>query len=241
METKVAPVTNKYWGRRRCTVRPASRVQGAEPRSLHDRADIWSRDRFGVALKQRISGGERNVFDTSRGAGADRILGVGLQRFLARLPGLPGVRRTDRFHPRRRWCLPRGAGGKPVLRSGRRDASRLGLSHDQRKDRGIYAYVGALAFTSVWAFWEVGLSGWQLIPRLVGPFVLLVLANSRTLPHSTRRLDGVRASWAWSASEFSLPRSPFYPDLQSARGAAPTTRCASKRLVRGSRVCAQEG
>src|SRR5262249_21396205 len=28
----------------------------------------------------------------------------------------------------------------------------------------------------VWAFWEVGLSGWQLIPRLVGPLVLLVLA-----------------------------------------------------------------
>src|SRR5215813_4709696 len=41
---------------------------------------------------------------------------------------------------------------------------------------GFYVYVGAFALTSVWAFWEVGLSGWQLIPRLVGPFVLLVLA-----------------------------------------------------------------
>src|SRR5215471_11146557 len=41
---------------------------------------------------------------------------------------------------------------------------------------GFYTYVGAFAFTCVWAFWEVGLSGWQLIPRLVGPFVLLVLA-----------------------------------------------------------------
>src|SRR5215471_7244925 len=41
---------------------------------------------------------------------------------------------------------------------------------------GFYTYVGAFAFTFVWAFWEVGLSGWQLIPRLVGPFVLLVLA-----------------------------------------------------------------
>src|SRR5262252_5791404 len=41
---------------------------------------------------------------------------------------------------------------------------------------GFYTYVGAFVFTSVWAFWEVGLSGWQLIPRLVGPFVLLVLA-----------------------------------------------------------------
>src|SRR6476661_5414831 len=29
------------------------------------------------------------------------------------------------------------------------------------KIAGFYAYVGAFAFTSVWAFWEVGLSGWQ--------------------------------------------------------------------------------
>src|SRR6266478_740262 len=41
---------------------------------------------------------------------------------------------------------------------------------------GFYTYVGAFAFTSVWAFWEIGLSGWQLIPRLVAPFVFLVLA-----------------------------------------------------------------
>src|SRR5258706_1170069 len=41
---------------------------------------------------------------------------------------------------------------------------------------GLYVYAGAFAVTCVWAFWEVGLSGWQLIPRLVGPFVLLVLA-----------------------------------------------------------------
>ena len=41
---------------------------------------------------------------------------------------------------------------------------------------GLYTYIGAFAFTAVWTFWEVGLSGWQLIPRLVGPFVFLVLA-----------------------------------------------------------------
>jgi quinoprotein glucose dehydrogenase len=46
----------------------------------------------------------------------------------------------------------------------------------KRRIAGFYTYVGAFAFTCVWAFWEVGLSGWQLIPRLVGPFVLLVLA-----------------------------------------------------------------
>jgi quinoprotein glucose dehydrogenase len=46
----------------------------------------------------------------------------------------------------------------------------------KRRIAGFYVYVGAFAFTSVWAFWEVGLSGWELIPRLVGPFVVLVLA-----------------------------------------------------------------
>src|SRR5262245_8414985 len=46
----------------------------------------------------------------------------------------------------------------------------------RRRISGIYIYIGAFVFTAVWAFWEVGLSGWPLIPRLVGPFVLLVLA-----------------------------------------------------------------
>src|SRR5262245_18670876 len=46
----------------------------------------------------------------------------------------------------------------------------------RRRITGLYTYVGAFVFTSLWAFWEVGLSGWQLIPRLVGPFVLLILA-----------------------------------------------------------------
>jgi quinoprotein glucose dehydrogenase len=29
--------------------------------------------------------------------------------------------------------------------------------------------------TALWAFWEVGLNGWALVPRLVGPLVLLLL------------------------------------------------------------------
>src|SRR5215475_13210021 len=51
-----------------------------------------------------------------------------------------------------------------------------GLLMIRGKIEGIYTYVGAFAFTAVWSFWEVGLSGWELIPRLVGPFILLVLA-----------------------------------------------------------------
>ncbi|MHC2331698.1 quinoprotein glucose dehydrogenase [Bradyrhizobium sp. USDA 4454] len=51
-----------------------------------------------------------------------------------------------------------------------------GLLMIKGKIAGVYAYIGAVAFTAVWTFWEVGLSGWELIPRLVGPFVLLILA-----------------------------------------------------------------
>src|SRR5262245_42465473 len=54
---------------------------------------------------------------------------------------------------------------------------------------GFYVYVGAFAFTVAWSFWEVGLSGWQLIPRLVGPFVLLILTIlvAPTLDQTTGR------------------------------------------------------
>src|SRR5262244_4529939 len=54
---------------------------------------------------------------------------------------------------------------------------------------GFYTYVGAFAFTAAWSFWEVGLSGWELIPRLVGPFVLLILALlvAPTLDQTTGR------------------------------------------------------
>src|SRR5262249_58904339 len=44
------------------------------------------------------------------------------------------------------------------------------------KIEGFYTYLGAFVLTCLWTFWEVGLSGWQLIPRLVGPFVFLILA-----------------------------------------------------------------
>lgn len=37
---------------------------------------------------------------------------------------------------------------------------------------GMWLYVAMLAWTLVWALWEVGLDGWGLAPRLIGPFVL---------------------------------------------------------------------
>ncbi|MDN4056531.1 membrane-bound PQQ-dependent dehydrogenase, glucose/quinate/shikimate family [Massilia sp. YIM B02763] len=45
----------------------------------------------------------------------------------------------------------------------------------KRKIVGFYVYSAAFAFTLLWTFWEVGLSGWELAPRLAVPFVLFVL------------------------------------------------------------------
>jgi membrane-bound PQQ-dependent dehydrogenase, glucose/quinate/shikimate family len=41
---------------------------------------------------------------------------------------------------------------------------------------GAWLYIAVFVLTAIWAFWESGLNGWALTPRLVGPFVLLVLA-----------------------------------------------------------------
>src|SRR5262245_57295612 len=50
-----------------------------------------------------------------------------------------------------------------------------GLAVAQRKPLGAWMYVGAFVATMLWAFWEVGLNGWPLVPRLVGPLILLLL------------------------------------------------------------------
>ena len=50
-----------------------------------------------------------------------------------------------------------------------------GLAIGQRKLLGAWIYVVAFLGTALWAFWEVGLNGWALVPRLVGPLVLLLL------------------------------------------------------------------
>lgn len=41
---------------------------------------------------------------------------------------------------------------------------------------GLYVYILAFIITLIWSLWEAGLDGWALVPRLVGPFILLVLA-----------------------------------------------------------------
>ncbi|ARW15746.1 glycerol dehydrogenase small subunit [Komagataeibacter europaeus] len=39
---------------------------------------------------------------------------------------------------------------------------------------GGLLYLGACAFTWLWAFWEVGLDGWGLLPRVFGPTILAI-------------------------------------------------------------------
>ena len=41
---------------------------------------------------------------------------------------------------------------------------------------GAYLYLLVFALTIVWALWEVGLDPWALVPRVVGPAVLAILA-----------------------------------------------------------------
>ncbi len=50
-----------------------------------------------------------------------------------------------------------------------------GILMIQRRILGVWIYAGTFAVTLVWALWESGLNGWALVPRLVGPFILLWL------------------------------------------------------------------
>lgn len=45
----------------------------------------------------------------------------------------------------------------------------------QRRMLGAWIYIAVFAFTLMWALSEVQLNGWALLPRLLGPFILLLL------------------------------------------------------------------
>lgn len=49
-----------------------------------------------------------------------------------------------------------------------------GLLHWRGDRRGAMIYLLMLGGTWIWAFWEVGLDGWGLAPRLIGPSVLAI-------------------------------------------------------------------
>jgi quinoprotein glucose dehydrogenase len=39
---------------------------------------------------------------------------------------------------------------------------------------GAWLYLGIFAATLLWSWWEVGLNGWALVPRIVGPMLVLI-------------------------------------------------------------------
>ena len=61
----------------------------------------------------------------------------------------------------------------------------------RREMAGFWIYTATWVFTIAWALWEVGLSGWPLVPRLVAPTVLMAVlvislpAFRRTSEHRT--------------------------------------------------------
>ena len=65
-----------------------------------------------------------------------------------------------------------------------------------RDVRGAWLYAATFVGTLIWALWEKGLDGWALVPRLVGPLVLMFLVIA-ALPvlkaRGGRKLAGVSA------------------------------------------------
>ncbi len=45
----------------------------------------------------------------------------------------------------------------------------------RRQALGAWLYLIVFALTVLWAFWEAGLNGWAMVPRLIGPAVLAIL------------------------------------------------------------------
>ena len=64
-----------------------------------------------------------------------------------------------------------------------------------RRRSGAWLYTAIFAATLIWALWEVGLDAWGLVPRLVGPFVLLLLVVLVLPPLGVARWRGALASF----------------------------------------------
>ncbi|GJD46681.1 Quinoprotein glucose dehydrogenase [Methylobacterium cerastii] len=67
----------------------------------------------------------------------------------------------------------------------------------RRDQRGVPLFAAMLVWTTAWAVWEVGFDPWQLLPRLLAPFVLgLALLLPPVRSGGPRRLTG---AWGWPA------------------------------------------
>jgi len=64
---------------------------------------------------------------------------------------------------------------------------------------GAWVYAVTYAATVIWAFWEAGMNGWALVPRLVGPTILLILvilASPRLHPFHHRAAAAIKVAIA---------------------------------------------
>lgn len=64
-----------------------------------------------------------------------------------------------------------------------------------RRAIAFWLYLVIFLATLVWAFWEVGTDGWALVPRVVAPFVLLLLVIA-----ASPRLRPFRHGWRTAAA-----------------------------------------
>ena len=90
----------------------------------------------------------------------------------------------------------------------------------RRRVRGAWLYAGVFAATLVWALWESGLNGWALTPRLVGPFILLLLVMA-TVPNLTRDRAPRRASLGLAVGTSALMAVLVIAVLLASRAPAP--------------------
>jgi quinoprotein glucose dehydrogenase len=113
-----------------------------------------------------------------------------------------------------------------------------GVALGMRRLVGVWIYAGLFTFTLIWAIWESGLNGWALLPRLLGPTVLLVLVVL-TLPvlaperGGKQRTIGLIATVAIilviGVAAYAASRAPAPGPMPSIRGAMsdPSLRAAS--------------
>lgn len=71
------------------------------------------------------------------------------------------------------WLLLLGGSWYYALAGAGLIATGILLNHGSMKAVAVYVVVWGL--TVLWAFWEVGMDGWALVPRLVAPTVILLL------------------------------------------------------------------
>lgn len=63
----------------------------------------------------------------------------------------------------------------------------------RQRPAGAWLYVLIWALTVIWAYWEVGLDGWALMPRLLAPTIILILVLT-ALPGLLQRRSRTRSS-----------------------------------------------